>query len=148
MLMRAPDRHRPWMTRRSITAAWLDKCLLPGYLYVMSRVRTILLSAFVALLALSTVAHAASSSTMALDMAMAEGGAMSMADCQGCPEDGDTDAKAVCDLVCTAPVVAALKGVDVAQPTAALLCQDRPLGMTLPRGLLAPPDPFPPRPLI
>ena len=79
---------------------------------------------------------------------MADGGAMSMPDCQGCPEDGGSDANASCDLVCTAPVFAVLRAAEPAQFMTQLLRQDRPLGMTLPRGLRAPPDPFPPRTLI
>lgn len=114
----------------------------------MLQVRAIFLSAFVALLSLGMVVHAVSANAMALDMAMSEGGSMSMPDCHGCLEDGDSDPNAVCDLVCTAPVTTALKGADIVQPTAPLLRQDRPLGMTLPRWLLAPPDPLPPRPLI
>jgi len=103
---------------------------------------------FLAVFAASTIVHAVSASAMALDMAMADGGAMSMPDCQGCPEDGDGDANASCDLVCTTPAFAVLTGVGPAQFIMPVLRQDRPLGMTLPRGLRAPPDPFPPRTLI
>lgn len=98
--------------------------------------------------ATSTIVHAVSANAMALDMAMAEGGGVSMPDCQGCPGDGDSDANASCDLVCTAPVFAVLRVVEPAPVMMPLLRQDRPLGMTLPRGLRAAPDPFPPRTLI
>jgi hypothetical protein len=114
----------------------------------MPRVRAIFLSAILALFALSTVVHAVSANAMALDMAMADGGAMSMPDCQGCPEDGGSDANASCDLVCTAPVFAVLRAAEPPQVMTQLLRQDRPFGMTLPRGLRAPPDPFPPRTFI
>lgn len=97
---------------------------------------------FLAVFAASTIVHAVSANAMALDMAM------SMPDCQGCPEDGDSDANASCDLICTAPAFAVLRAVEPAQFMMPLLRQDRPLGMVLPRGLRAPPDPFPPRTLI
>jgi hypothetical protein len=103
---------------------------------------------FLAVFSASTIVHAVSANAMALDMAMADGGAMSMPDCQGCPEDGDSGANASCDLICTAPAFAVLKAAEPAQFIMPLLRQDRPLGMVLPRGLRAPPDPFPPRTLI
>ncbi|MFC4217542.1 hypothetical protein ACFP4H_16055 [Pseudophaeobacter arcticus] len=101
---------------------------------------------FLVVFAASTIVHAVSANAMALDMA--DGGAMSMPECQGCPEDGDSGANASCDLICTAPAFAVLKAVEPAQFMMPLLRQDRPLGMALPRGLRAPPDPFPPRTFI
>lgn len=100
---------------------------------------------FLVVFAASTVVHVVSANAMALDMAMAGGGAISMPDCQGCAEDGDSDANATCDLVCIAPVFAVLSAAESAHFMMPLLRQDRPLGMTLPRALRAPPDPFPPR---
>lgn len=114
----------------------------------MRKLASLIAVVFLAVFAASTIVHAVSANAMALDMAMAEGGAMSMPDCQGCPEDGGSDANASCDLVCTAPVFAVLRAAEPAQLMTPLLRQDRPLGMTLPRGLRAPPDPFPPRTLI
>ncbi|WP_417728453.1 hypothetical protein [Roseovarius sp.] len=103
---------------------------------------------FLVVFAASTIVHAVSANAMALDMAMADGGAMSMPECQGCPEGGDSDTTASCDLICTAPVFAMVKGTAAAQFTIAIPMREWPLGMTLPRGLQAPPDPFPPRTLI
>lgn len=114
----------------------------------MRKLAPLIAVVFIALFAASTIVHAVSANAMALDMAMAEGGAMSMPDCQSCPEDGGSDANASCDLVCTAPAFAVLKAAGVSQVMPQLLRQDRPLGMLLPRGLRAPPDPFPPRTLI
>lgn len=114
----------------------------------MCRFASLIAVLFLVVFAASTTVHAVSANAMALDMAMHDGGAMSMPDCQGCPENGDNDANASCDLVCTAPAVAVLRGVGPAQAIMPVLRQDRPLGMTLPRGLRAPPDPFPPRTLI
>lgn len=112
----------------------------------MTSIRPILLAAFLALLAFGTVAQASGSTTMALEMASAEGSAMSMGDCQGCPDEGN--GKAGCDLVCTAPAFAVLKAADVSPVMPQLLRPDRPFGMSLPRGRRTPPDPLPPRPLI
>lgn len=114
----------------------------------MRKIASLIAVVFLVVFAASTVVHAVSANAMALDMATADSGAMSMPDCQGCPEDGDSDANASCDLVCTAPAFAVLKAAGVSQVMPQLLRQDRPLGMTLPRGLRAPPDPFPPRTLI
>lgn len=114
----------------------------------MRKLASLIAVVFLVVFAASTIVHAVSANAMALDMAMADGGATSMPDCQGCPEDGDSDANASCDLVCTAPAFAVLRAVGPAQVMMPLLRQDRPLGMTLPRGLRAPPDPFPPRTFI
>jgi len=110
----------------------------------MRKFASLIAVVFLAVFAASTIVHAVSANAMA----MAEGGAMSMPDCQGCPEGGDSDATASCDLVCTAPVFAVLRAMEPAQFMTPLLRQNRPLGIKLPRGLLAPPDPFPPRTLI
>lgn len=110
----------------------------------VSLITIVLLAVFAA----STVVHAVSANAMALDMATSADGAMSMPDCQGCPEGGDSDTTASCDLICTAPVFAMVKGAAAAQFAIAIPMREWPLGMTLPRGLQAPPDPFPPRTLI
>ena len=60
----------------------------------MRKIASLIAVAFLAVFAASTVVHAVSANAMALDMAMADGGAMSMPDCQGCPEDGGSDASA------------------------------------------------------
>lgn len=112
----------------------------------MRKIASLIAVLFLVVVATSTVVHAVSANAMALDMAMAESGAMSMPDCQGCSDGGDANAR--CDLVCTAPAVAFLRVAGVSQVMPRLMRQDWPLGMTLPRGLRAPPDPFPPRPLI
>lgn len=112
----------------------------------MRKLASLFAVVLLAVFAASTIVHAVSANAMAL--AMADGGAKSMADCQGCPEDGDVDADASCELVCTAPVFAVLKGSGSSRHVMPLLRHDRPLGMALPRGVRAPPDPFPPRTLI
>lgn len=110
----------------------------------MRKFASLITVVFLAVFAASTILHAVSASAMA----MADGGATPMADCQGCPEDGDSNTNASCDLVCTAPLIAVLKGPVAELIMISLLRQDRTLGMNLPRGLRAPPDPFPPRHFI
>jgi len=140
MLMRARA-----TTGRAIMATWLVRRRTVNYTAFMGHLRTLLLSAVVALLALGMVAHAAGSRAMALDMAMAEGGTMDMAACADCPEGGGSTAHAGCDPACTAAATAVLKGADIAWPMAPSLRRDRPRGRALPRGLRAPPEPFPPK---
>lgn len=127
----------------------MDILRVPKYMDSMRRYASLLVIVFLAVFAASTIVHAVSANAMALDMAMGDGGAMSMADCQGCPEgeDGAPDAT-TCKLVCTAPAISALNGAASVQHVAPLVRHDRPVGMILPRGLRAPPDPFPPRTLI
>jgi len=86
---------------------------------------------------------------MALDMALMDGSPMSMEDCQGCPTDGEGAAdSALCQLDCTAPVVVNLTAASSFVHVMPSIRQDRPLSVTVPNGLRAPPDPFPPRHLI
>lgn len=114
----------------------------------MRKLASLIAVMFLVVFAASTIVHAVSANAMALDMAMADGGAMSMPECQSCPEDGDRGANANCDLICTAPAFAVLRVAEPARFMMPLLRQARPLGMALPRGLRAPPDPFPPRTFI
>lgn len=115
----------------------------------MQKFARILTVMFLALFAASSVVHAVSANSMALDMAVAAGDADVMPDCQGCDADAaDNSNVGSCDLDCTAPGIATL---DIAS---GLLLevrpsrQDRILVMSLPLGRLGAPDPFPPRSLI
>lgn len=106
---------------------------------------------FVALLAVfvaGSVANAASTTTMAVKMALAETGTMDMAACTDCDADGDADDDTLlCDLVCTAPFVADLGNESaVGNPFALLHAQ--PIGVYDFVGRTGPPDPYPPRTLI
>jgi|GEM_PF-6410991 len=116
-------------------------------MYPMGRFVSLFAILFLAVFAASTIVHTVSANAMALGMATAQSDMMP--DGQGCVdcEDGNPDA-AVCNLVCTAPAIAMLKGVASLHHTVSVLRHDRPIGTTLPRGLRAPPDPFPPRILI
>ncbi|MDP2740221.1 MAG: hypothetical protein Q8O82_16315 [Pseudorhodobacter sp.] len=102
-----------------------------------------------AIVVLAVFAASATVQAVSADaMALADGGTMAMADCQGCAEDGNGIPDAGCELVCTAPVIAAMNSAATPAPAVPVLSHDRPIGMTLPHGLRAPPDPFPPRTLI
>jgi len=103
---------------------------------------------FLAVFAANMVTTAAAGSAMARDMAMAGDGAMGVSDCQSCVAGGQDPATAMCDLVCAVSPVVALNGVVDGVDQMPLQRHDRLLAMALPRGLRAPPDPFPPRALI
>jgi hypothetical protein len=110
---------------------------------------SILLFAFLAVFAAGNIAHAVSANTMALDMALMDSSALSMEHCQGCPTDGEGAAdRTVCQLDCTAPGVVTLTASVSLGFVMPILRQHRPLSVTVPTGLRAPPDPFPPRHLI
>lgn len=134
---------------RRVTGSWLDTRSRSIYYSVMRFFSSILLFAFLAVFAAGNIAHAVSANTMALDMALMDGNALAMEDCQGCPADGEGAADStMCDLDCTAPAVVTLTGSTSLEFQMPILRQDRPLSMTVPHGLRAPPDPFPPRPLV
>lgn len=134
---------------RQVTGSWLDSCSRSIYCLFMRRFSSILLFAFLAVFAAGNIAHAVSANTMALDMAMMDGSAISMEDCQGCPTDGEgAEDSTMCQLDCTAPGVVTLTASASLEFVMPILRQDRPLSVTVPNGLRAPPDPFPPRHLI
>ena len=114
----------------------------------MQKFVRILAAALLVVFAAGSVVHATSATTMAVKMALADGGPMDMADCTGCYTDGNGDEGGlICDPVCTAPLVADLGteftvSVPVAVPTA------EPRGVYDFVGRTGPPDPYPPRTLI
>jgi hypothetical protein len=115
----------------------------------MQKFARLLTIMFLALFAASSVVHAVSANSMALEMAVAVGDADVMPDCQGCDTDGvDNSNVGSCDLDCTTPGVAT---IDVA--TGPLFVErpsrhDRMLAVSLPLGRRGSPDPFPPNSLI
>jgi len=134
---------------RQVTGSWLDTRSRSIYSLFMRNFRSILLLAFLAVFSVGNIAHAISANNMALDMALMDGSALAMEDCQGCPTDGEGAAdQAVCQLDCTAPGVVTLPASVSLEFVMPILRQDRPLSVTVPNGLRAPPDPFPPRHLI
>lgn len=131
---------------REVTGSWLDRPALSAYHHHMQRLSPLLLFAFLAIFAVSNAAHAVSANDMALDMAMMDNGATPM---EGCPTDGDgADDTALCQLDCTAPGAVTLTAIASFEYMTPAFRQDRPLSVTVPHGLRAPPDPFPPRSFI
>lgn len=108
----------------------------------------ILFVALLAVVAASSVVHAASTTTMAVKMALAEDGNMDMPDCTGCDADSDgAEGGLVCDLVCTAPFVANL-GINSAVNIPVAVSTAEPAGVCDFVGRTGVPDPYPPRTLI
>lgn len=115
----------------------------------MSKLGSLIVIMLLAVFAASSIVHAVSANAMSLDMAMSEDGTMSMTDCQDCPEDGNGDPDgAACKLVCTTPPIASLNATGSFVHAVPVLRHKRPIGMTIPHGLRAPPEPFPPRTFI
>jgi len=104
---------------------------------------------FLAVFAVSNSTHAVSANNMALEMAVTNGIAMAAEDCTGCLANGESSKDTtLCKLDCTAPGTASLTATPSFDYMLPVLRHHRPLGMTIPHGLRAPPDPFPPRPFI
>lgn len=114
----------------------------------MTSYARLILVAFLAVFAASTVAHVAGSAAMAASMIIANDTAMGMADCKAC---GDSDASAggtACDFVCGIGALAALpahscEGIANLSGQALKFAQARDF-----RGLTSPPAKQPPRNLI
>ena len=105
----------------------------------------ILAVALLAVFAAGSVVHATSTTTMAVKMALGDGGTMDMADCTDCDAGGDGGL--VCDLVCTAPFVADL-GTESVVRVPVPVSTAAPNGVCDFVGRTGPPDPHPPRTLI
>ncbi|WP_354540585.1 hypothetical protein [Roseovarius sp. MBR-6] len=115
----------------------------------MRTLSSFILVAFLAVFAVSNIAHGVSANNMALQMAMEHGDAIAMGDCQACPTDHDGTAdNTPCKLDCTAPGAVTLTATASFEDMLPILRHDRLLSATVPHGLRAPPDPFPPRTLI
>jgi len=99
----------------------------------------ILLAAF----ALGTVVHAASTTSMSIDMTLAGAGGTNMADCEGCSDDcGNLPS---CDGGCATPLFATMMADASTGPEGAggIGAMTRSF-----LGAAAPPDPYPPRSII
>lgn len=114
----------------------------------MSRFVRIIVVAFLAVFAAGSVVHAASTTTMAVKMALADSGPMDMADCTECDAGSNGDEGGpTCDLVCTAPFVADLgTGNILSGPVA--VSTATPKGVYDFVGRTGSPEPYPPRALI
>jgi hypothetical protein len=127
----------------------LDRTPPSTYDIFMRALSSFILVAFLAVFAVSNIAHGVSANTMALQMAMEHSDAISMGDCQACPTDGDDTAdKTPCKLDCTAAGAVTLTTTASFENMLPIPRHDRPLSAAVPHGLRAPPDPFPPRTLI
>lgn len=133
----------------NVTGCWLDMLARSAYRFSMRRFSSILLLALLTVFSVSNIAHAVSANTMALQMAMVGGGTMAMEDCQNCRTNGEGAADTtLCKLDCTAPGAVTLTVIASFEDMIPVPGHDRPLSMTVPHGLRALPDPFPPRTLI
>jgi len=125
----------------------LDKNSAAVYEYMMVKLVRIFVFALLTAFAVGSVAHAASTTTMSIKMALADGGAMDMADCQGCGSDSDGDEGGLdCDLVCVAPVLANLSPEGGVPAVTGLTPSVRAFYNLV--GRTGPPEPHPPRTLI
>ena len=118
----------------------MDIARVPQYTRFMGKLASLFAIVVLAVFATSATVQAVSADAMALEMAMS--------DCQACADGGNGVPDAGCELVCTAPVIVAMNSAATPAPAVPVLGHDWPIGMTLPHGLRAPPDPFPPRTLI
>ena len=125
----------------------LDKFPATAYEYTMVKLVRIFVFALLAAFAVGSVAHATSTTTMSIKMALADGGAMDMADCQGCGSDsGDNNGGIDCDMVCVAPILANLN-LEVSVPAVVGISPSASAFYDL-VGRTGPPEPYPPRTLI
>lgn len=135
------------MSSSSCDILELDKLSTAVYAYIMVKFVRIFVFALLTAFAVSSVAHATSSTTMSIKMALAGGGAMDMADCQGCGTDTDgEDSGPTCDIVCTVSFAASLGQIDTFNPHFARVA--RPLLVERLAGRTGLPEPYPPRTLI
>jgi len=125
----------------------LDKLSTAVYELMMVKFGRIFVFALLTAFAVSSIAHATSATTMSIKMALADGGAMDMADCQGCGSDsGGDDGGLGCDMVCVAPLLASLSPEGSIPAVTGICPSARALYDLV--GRTGPPEPYPPRTLI
>jgi len=125
----------------------LDNSIESVYSNIMKKHVRIFMIMLITAFAVGTVAHAASNTTMSLQMALADSGAMDMADCQGCGSDGDGENEGLsCNMVCVSSLLASLgveaHALQVSGPSLSTRSFYDLAGRT------GPPEPYPPRTLI
>ena len=117
------------------------------YELTMSRLVTIFVFAALTAFAGGSVANVTSATTMSLKMALADGGAMDMADCQGCGSDNEGDDGGLgCDMLCVAPLLANLSPEGSVPAVTGISPSARAFYDLV--GRTGPPEPYPPRTLI
>ncbi|MBA4228765.1 hypothetical protein [Parvibaculum sp.] len=125
----------------------LDKFPTTAYEYMMVKLVRIFVFALLAAFAVGSGAHAMSTTTMSIKMALADGGAMDMADCQGCGSDGDGDDGGLsCSMVCVTPLLASLSPEGSVPLVTGISPSVRAFYDLA--GRTGPPEPYPPRTLI
>jgi len=136
------------VTAQNVAVSYLDMDTQSTY-YVLMKVRSILLFAFLTLFAVSNIAHAMNADSMVFQMAMSDGNMMAMDGCQYCPKASEGSAETpLCNLDCTASAVYDLTKNVRFNITVFEFGQERPLAVMVPDWLPVPPDPHPPRFLI
>lgn len=117
------------------------------YVSIMQKFARLLLFILLVAFAAGTVVQSASATTMSLKMALGDGSAMDMADCEGWGSDGDGgDGGLICKMACVAPPVA-----NLSQESALMVgAGASPTGSNVYHlvGPIGPPEPYPPRTLI
>lgn len=108
----------------------------------------ILVVTLIAILATGSVIHAASTSTMAVKMTLADNGTMNVANCTNCNADGNgIEGGPSCDIACLIPLVADL-GTRQIPNTPVAISSPAPNGGYDFVDRTAQPEPHPPRTLI
>ncbi len=114
--------------------------------FLVTKLVRIFVFALLTAFAVGSVANATGATTMSLKMALADGGAMDMADCQGCGADNEGDDGGLsCDMVCGAPLLANLSpegSVPTVTGLSPSACDFYDIV-----GRTGPPEPYPPRTL-
>ena len=125
----------------------LDRVLAAVYMVLVTKLVRIFVFALLTAFAVGSVAHATSATAMSLKMALADGGAMDMADCQGCGSDNEGDDGGLgCDMVCVAPLLANLSPEGSVPAVTGISPSARAFYDLV--GRTGPPEPYPPRTLI
>ena len=121
----------------------LDKRHAVIYPGKMRKFVRILVFTLLAAFATSTVVHAAGTTTMAVKMALTDGGGME-AECKGCDMDKNGDQAGLsCDIGCIVPFVANLGHDTALSPR--LAASHEAWGLFDSVGRTGPPEPYPPR---
>ena len=130
----------------------IDNNTARSYLDAMLSLTRILLFILLAAFAVGSVIHTAGTTTMSVNMALANASDMEMADwemadCTGCDTNKDGNQGGVsCDIACIAPFMANLGHETAPGPRMPALHEATGLFDFV--GLTSPPEPYPPRSLI
>jgi hypothetical protein len=110
----------------------------------MKMARQLVIAGLVALFAIGTMVHAASATTMAAEMAMADIQLDGSGSCQACPDD--SNASPLCDLICLTTFVALPTSLEIERAVTHTVFTRSPDQGTI--GQFGSPDPAPPKLII